>query len=268
MLPGQFPNEPRLMIPDFDIAPQGFFEDLSATPSWPHRVSINSSGRRPLGDRAAPLQRLTYLRTCRDGSRWGSHVVPVICCRCRCLRFSVTPRIQWSPESRPLPQWCRTHLLGPQVCGTFCLNLLRSIRRARPSRASGVPDCPTRLVLHGSPGPVPRWCLAREGPFLSEQTPSALDCFGDGCSFRHTTYLSADYTRPTGEFGVQLHHPWFLEWVDTPESASLLDMGPGRWLHSLSREQAIDATHQLHRDVCLMTTNLDQYVLCLQGMAS
>ena len=32
-------------------------------------------------------------------------------------------------------------------------------------------------------------------------------------------------------------------------------------------EHAIDAARQLHRDVCLMTTNLnilDQYVLCLQ----
>ena len=46
-----------------------------------------------------------------------------------------------------------------------------------------------------------------------------------------------------------------------PESASLLEMGPERWLHSI----------QLHRDICLMTTNLDvldQYVLCLQGTAS
>ena len=43
------------------------------------------------------------------------------------------------------------------------------------------------------------------------------------------------------------------------------------WLHSLSWEQAIDVARQLHRDVCLMTTNLDildQYVLCLQGTAS
>ena len=33
----------------------------------------------------------------------------------------------------------------------------------------------------------------------------------------------------------------------------------------------MDAALQLHRDVCLMTTNLDvldQYVLCLQGTAS
>ena len=36
-------------------------------------------------------------------------------------------------------------------------------------------------------------------------------------------------------------------------------------------QQAIDAARQLHRDVCLMTTNLNkpnQYVLCLQGTAS
>ena len=56
-----------------------------------------------------------------------------------------------------------------------------------------------------------------------------------------------------------------------PESASLLEIGPGMWLHSLSRDQAMDAAIQLHRDVCLMTTNLDvldQYVPCLQGTAS
>ena len=48
-----------------------------------------------------------------------------------------------------------------------------------------------------------------------------------------------------------------------------LEMGPGMWLHSLLREQAIDMARQLHRDVCLMTTNLDdKYVLCLQDTAS
>ena len=51
-------------------------------------------------------------------------------------------------------------------------------------------------------------------------------------------------------------------------SASLLEMGPGIWLHSLSWEQAIDAARQLHWDACLITTHLDvldQYMLCLQG---
>ena len=37
------------------------------------------------------------------------------------------------------------------------------------------------------------------GPFLSERSPSSLNCFGDGYSFRHTTYRPSDYTRPSGE---------------------------------------------------------------------
>ena len=38
MLTGQFPNEIQLLVPDMDIAPQGFhdilIEDLSASPTW------------------------------------------------------------------------------------------------------------------------------------------------------------------------------------------------------------------------------------------
>ena len=76
---------------------------------------------------------------------------------------------------------------------------------------------------------------------------------------------------PSGEFGFPLHHPRFLEWIGVPELAGLLEMGTGRWLHSLTRDQAMDAAIQLHREVCLMATNLDvldQYALSLQGMAS
>ena len=86
-----------------------------------------------------------------------------------------------------------------------------------------------------------------------------------------TTYRSTDYAQPSGKYELPLHHPRFLGWIGAPESASLLDRGPSEWLHSLYREQAIDVARQLHRDVCLMTTNLnvlDQYVLCLQGTAS
>ena len=129
----------------------------------------------------------------------------------------------------------------------------------------------TRHDGRRSPGLVPRWQLARESLFLAERSSSSLRCFGDGCLFRNMTYRTSDYASPSGEFGVPLHHPQFLELIGVPESASLLEMGPGRWLHSLSRDQAMDAAIQLHRDVCLVTTNLDvldQYALCLQGTAS
>ena len=136
---------------------------------------------------------------------------------------------------------------------------------------SELPDCPTSRDVRRSPGPVPRWRLARVRPFLSERSSSSLNCFVDGCAFRKMTYRPLDYTKRSGEFGVPLHHPGFLEWIGVPESASLLEMGPGMWLHYLSRDQAMDAALQLHRDVCLMTTDLevlDQYVLCLQSTAS
>ena len=41
-----------------------------------------------------------------------------------------------------------------------------------------------------------------------------------------------------------------------PPSIGLLG-GGGGGLHSLSRDQAMDAAIQLHRDVCLMTSDLD-----------
>ena len=137
--------------------------------------------------------------------------------------------------------------------------------------SSGALDCPASLGRLGSPSPVPRWRLAREGTFLFEILPSYLSGFGAGCSFRCTTYRSTVYTHLSSKYGLPLHHPRFLEWIGAPESASLLGRDPGKWLHSLSREQAIEAARQLHWDVCLMTTNLnvlDQYVLCLQGTAS
>ena len=60
-----------------------------------------------------------------------------------------------------------------------------------------------------------------------------------------------------------MHHPRFLEWIAVPQSASPLEIGPGRWLNSLSWDQAMAAAIQLQWDVCMMQTNLDvldQYV--------
>ena len=75
-----------------------------------------------------------------------------------------------------------------------------------------------------------------------------LHSFGAGCTFRNTTYCTSDYAAPSGEFGVPLNHPRFLEWIGVPDLASLLDMGPGRWLDALSREQAMASAIQLHRE--------------------
>ena len=113
-------------------------------------------------------------------------------------------------------------------------------------------------------GRVPRWRLAREGPFTNERSQASLRVLGKGCAFRHTTYNVEDHAPPEGGLGVPLNHPRFLEWIGAPESAWLLEMSPGQWCDTLSRYQAMTAAMQLHRDACLMNTNLDildQYAL-------
>ena len=120
-------------------------------------------------------------------------------------------------------------------------------------------------------GKVPRWRLAREGPFPNERSQASLRVLGKGCTFRHTTHSAEDHASPDGGLGVPLNHPRFLEWLGAPDSAWLLEMSPGHWCDTLSRDQAMTAAMQLHRDACLMQTNLDildQYALALHGMAS
>ena len=115
---------------------------------------------------------------------------------------------------------------------------------------------------------VPRWRLAREGPFLEER--SAFHSLGPGCAFRNTTYHVSDYAEPAGEYGLLLNHPRFVEWIGVPQSARLLELSGRQWIDKLSRDQAVSAAVHLQRDVVLMQTNvvLDQYALYLQKAAS
>ena len=118
---------------------------------------------------------------------------------------------------------------------------------------------------------VPRWRLAREGPFLEERSAESIRSLGPGYAFRNTTYRVADYAEPAGEFGLLLNHPRFLEWIRVPQSAGLLELSGMQWVDRLSRNEAVTAAVHLQRDVGLMQTNvdvLDQYALSLQKVAS
>ena len=137
--------------------------------------------------------------------------------------------------------------------------------------ASVDPWQPKTTDGHRASKRIPRWRLAREGPFLNERSTASLRVLGAGCAFRHTTYRAEDHAPPPDGLGVPLNHPRFLEWIGAPESAWLLEMSPGQWLDTLSRYQAMSAAMQLHKDACLMNTNLDilyQYALSLHGAAS
>ena len=88
---------------------------------------------------------------------------------------------------------------------------------------------------------VPRWRLAREGQFPNERSQASLRVLGKGCAFRHTTYSAEDHANLEGGLGVPLNHPRFLEWLGAPDSAWLLEMSPGHWCDTLSRDQAMTA---------------------------
>ena len=94
-------------------------------------------------------------------------------------------------------------------------------------------------------GKVPQWRLARDGPFTNERSQASLRVLGKGCAFRHTAYSVEDHAPPEGGLGVPLSHPHFLEWIGAPESAWLLEMRPGHWCDTLSRDQAMTAAMQL-----------------------
>ena len=118
---------------------------------------------------------------------------------------------------------------------------------------------------------VPRWRLAREGPFLEERSAESIHSLGPGCAFRNTTYRVSDYAEPAGEYGLLLNHPRFLEWIRVPQSAGLLELSRRQWVDRLSRDEAVTAAVHLQRDVGLMQTNVDvlnQYALSLQKAAS
>ena len=87
--------------------------------------------------------------------------------------------------------------------------------------------------------PVHRWRLAREGPFLAEHSPESIRSLGARCAFRHTTYHASDYATPVGDYGLPLHHPWFIEWIGVPQPAGLIEISGAQWVDKLSRDQPL-----------------------------
>ena len=65
-------------------------------------------------------------------------------------------------------------------------------------------------------------------------------------------------------YGLQLHHPRFLEFIGAPESARLLNQSPSFWVDRLGQASAMTAAMNLQRDAGFMMTNLqilEQFVM-------
>ena len=119
--------------------------------------------------------------------------------------------------------------------------------------------------------------FAREGPFDACASPmdtedSPLVTMGlPGCLYWITSYSGSTVSDMNPAFGLQLHHPRFLEFIGAPESAWLLYHSPKFWVDRLGEENAMVAAVNLQRDAGIMLSNLQilsQFVTSLHRMSS
>ena len=113
--------------------------------------------------------------------------------------------------------------------------------------------------------------LSREGPFDAYTSPldtedSPLATTGlPGCPYHITSYTGPTVADTNPAFGMQLHHPRFLEFIGAPESARLLYHSPMFWVDRLGEEDAMAAAVNLQRDAGIMLSNLHLYWTCITG---
>ena len=119
--------------------------------------------------------------------------------------------------------------------------------------------------------------IAREGPFDAYASPmdtedSPLVTTGlPGCPYRNTSYKGPAIADMNPAFGLQLHHPRFLEFIGAPESARLLHHSPTFWVDRLGDENAMAAAVNFQRDAGIVLSNLQirsQFVTSLHRMSS
>ena len=143
---------------------------------------------------------------------------------------------------------------------------------------------PTVYASGVSPDAIP-WSTAediirdivREGPFDADTTPMdtedspLINRSMPGCPYRMTSYTGTATVDADTRYGLQLHHPRFLEFIGAPESARLLNQSPSFWVDRLGQESAMAAAVNLQRDAGFMMSNLQilgQFVTSLHRMSA
>ena len=119
--------------------------------------------------------------------------------------------------------------------------------------------------------------IVREGPFDVHATPMEtedsplINMSMPGCPYRMTSYTGTAMVDADTRYGLQLHHPRFLEFIGAPESARLLNQSPSFWVDRLGQESAMAAAVNLHRDAGFMMSNLKilgQFITSLHRMSA
>ena len=143
---------------------------------------------------------------------------------------------------------------------------------------------PTVFASGVSPDSIP-WSTAediirdivREGPFDVGATPietedsPLINTSMPGCPYRMTSYTGTAMVDADTMYGLQLHHPRFLEFIGAPESARLLNQSPSFWVDRLGQESAMAAAVNLQREAGFMMSNLQilaQFVMSLHRMSA
>ena len=94
--------------------------------------------------------------------------------------------------------------------------------------------------------------IVREGPFDAGATPMETE----DSPLRMTSYAGTAMVDADTRYGLQLHHPRFLEFIGAPESARLFNHSPSFWVDRLGQESAMAAAVNLQRDAGFMMSNL------------
>ena len=143
---------------------------------------------------------------------------------------------------------------------------------------------PTVYASGVSPDTIP-WSTAediirdivREGPFDVNATPMEtedsplINTSMPGCPYRMTSYTGTAMVDADTRYGLQLHHPRFLEFIGAPESPRFLNQSPSFWVDRLGQESAMAAAVNLQRDTGFMMSNLQilgQFVTSLHRMSA
>ena len=92
-------------------------------------------------------------------------------------------------------------------------------------------------------------------PPMDMEDSSLLETGLPGCPFPYTPYRGLLFTDGDPAFGLQLHHPQFLEFVGVPGSVHLLLRSPAFWVDQLGKEQAMAAAVNLQRDAAIMLSS-------------
>ena len=192
--------------------------------------------------------------------------------------MDVFPMFTVSPETDGYPPRVSTvSSLGSPVAPTAGLHLLSEpliplpdmvFLHADPTLLLDLAQSYNNCILTHEPVALvspPSAFLSREGPLDASTEPAAISNHPlisaglTGCPYRMTTYRKADLASVDTSFGVQIHHPRFLECIGAPESARLLGQPPAEWLSIMDSRDALRATFQLQREAGLMSSNLTVY---------